>query len=230
MKLLIDFFPVVLFLIAYKFTNIYTATIVITAASFVQVAGYWLVTRRVEKMHLISLALFVVLGGLTIYLRDKRFIMWKPTIINWLFAAAFAVSAYIGGKPLIQRMLSGQLALPDIAWKKLNWAWVGFFIVSGLINLYFAQRYIVAQDALVQVAPETTDEQLADLDCSTGFSTAAIPLCETASAKEKTWVGVKVFGLMGLTILFIIAQTIFLMRYMEKDDESAPETENQDST
>jgi len=122
MKLLIDFFPVVLFLIAYKFTNIYTATIVIIAASFVQVAGYWLVNRRVEKMHLISLALFVVLGGLTIYLRDKRFIMWKPTIINWLFAAAFAVSAYIGGKPLIQRMLSGQLALPDIAWKKLNWA------------------------------------------------------------------------------------------------------------
>ncbi len=230
MKFLIDFFPVVLFLIAYKFTNIYTATMVIIVAAFIQVAGYWLVTRRVEKMHLISLALFIVLGGLTLYLRDKRFIMWKPTIVNWLFAAAFVGSAYIGGKPLIQRMLSGQLDLPDIAWKKLNWAWVGFFIVSGLINLYFAQRYIVAQDALVQVAPETTDEQLADLDCSTGFSTAAIPLCETASAKEKTWVGVKVFGLMGLTILFIIAQTIFLMRYMEKDDESAPETENQDST
>ena len=230
MKFLIDFFPVVLFLIAYKFTNIYTATMVIIVAAFIQVAGYWLVTRRVEKMHLISLALFIVLGGLTLYLRDKRFIMWKPTIVNWLFAAAFVGSAYIGGKPLIQRMLSGQLDLPDIAWKKLNWAWVGFFIVSGLINLYFAQRYIVAQDALVQVAPKTTDEQLADLDCSTGFSTAAIPLCETASAKEKTWVGVKVFGLMGLTILFIIAQTIFLMRYMEKDDESAPETENQDST
>ena len=230
MKFLIDFFPVVLFLIAYKFTNIYTATMVIIVAAFIQVAGYWLVTRRVEKMHLISLALFIVLGGLTLYLRDKRFIMWKPTIVNWLFAAAFVGSAYIGGKPLIQRMLSGQLDLPDIAWKKLNWAWVGFFIVSGLINLYFAQRYIVAQDALVQVAPETTDEQLADLDCSTGFSTAAIPLCETASAKEKPWVGVKVFGLMGLTILFIIAQTIFLMRYMEKDDESAPETENQDST
>ena len=230
MKLLIDFFPVVLFLIAYKFTNIYTATIVIIAASFVQVAGYWLVTRRVEKMHLISLALFVVLGGLTIYLRDKRFIMWKPTIINWLFAAAFAVSAYIGGKPLIQRMLSGQLALPDVAWKKLNWAWIGFFIVSGLINLYFAQRYIVAQDALTSAAPETSDEQLADLDCSTGFSTAALPLCETARAKEKTWVTVKVFGLMGLTILFIIGQTIFLMPYMEKDDENPPGTENQDST
>jgi len=224
MKLLIDFFPVVLFLIAYKFTNIYTATMVIIAASFVQIAGYWLVTRRIEKMHVISLVLIVLLGGLTLYLRDKRFIMWKPTIINWLFAAAFVVSAYIGGKPLIQRMLSGQLELPDIAWKKLNWAWVGFFIVSGLVNLYFAQRYIVAQDALIAAAPETTEEQLADLDCSTGFSTVALPLCETASAKEKTWVSVKVFGLMGLTILFIIGQTVFLMRYM-KEDENPPTTD-----
>jgi len=230
MKLLIDFFPVVLFLIAYKFTNIYTATMVIIVASCVQVAGYWLVTRKVEKMHLVSLALFIVLGGLTLYLRDKRFIMWKPTIINWLFAAAFVGSAYIGGKPLIQRMLSGQLELPDIAWKKLNLAWVGFFIVSGLINLYFAQRYITAQDALMNAAPETTEEQLAHLDCSTGFTTAALPLCETALAKEKTWVGVKVFGLMGLTILFIIAQTIFLMRYMEKDEETPSEPENPDST
>jgi len=213
MKLLIDFFPVVLFLIAYKFTNIYTATMVIIAASFVQITGYWLAT-----------------SGLTLYLRDKRFIMWKPTIINWLFAAAFVVSAYIGGKPLIQRMLSGQLQLPDIAWKKLNWAWVGFFIVSGLVNLYFAQRYIVAQDALIAAAPDTSDEQLADLDCSTGFSAVALPLCETASAKEKTWVSVKVFGLMGLTILFIIGQTVFLMRYMEKDDENPSEAENQDSS
>lgn len=225
MKFLIDFFPVILFLIAYKFTNIYVATMVIICASFVQVAAYWLIKRRFEKMHLLSLALFVVLGGMTLYLRDKRFIMWKPTIINWLFAAGFAASAYIGSKPLIQRMLAGQINLPEMAWKKLNWAWIGFFILSGLINLYFAQQYITAQGALTDAVPGITSDQLADLDCSTGFSDDTIPLCETASAKESTWVKVKVFGLMGLTILFIIGQTIFLMRYMkeEETDEDNPD-------
>jgi len=231
MKFLIDFFPVILFLIAYKFTNIYVATMVIIAASFIQVGALWLINRKVEKMHLISLVLFVVLGGLTLYLRDKRFIMWKPTIINWLFAAAFAVSAYIGTKqPIIQRMLSGQMQLPGHAWRKLNWAWIGFFIVSGLINLYFAQRYITAQDALTNAVPTISAEQLADLDCSAGFEPATQPLCENASQKESTWVKVKVFGLMGLTILFIIGQTIFLMRYLKDDDEkpddSLPGDEN----
>lgn len=233
MKFLIDFFPVILFLIAYKFTNIYTATLVIIIASMVQVAAYWLVTRRFEKMHLVSLALFIVLGGLTLYLRDKRFIMWKPTIVNWLFAGGFALSPlFMGGKPLIQSMLSGQINLPNIAWKKLNWAWIVFFIVSGLINLYFAQRYIVAQNALTQAAPAITSEQLADLDCETGFTDEAVPLCETARQKEKTWVSVKVFGLMGLTVLFIIGQTIFLMRYMEQDDPDPdnPSTDRESSS
>ncbi len=231
MKFLIDFFPVVLFLIAYKFTNIYTATLVIIVASVVQIGAYWLITRRFEKMHVISAALFIVLGGLTLYLRDKRFIMWKPTIINWLFAAGFVGSAFIGSKPIIQRMLGSQIELPNIAWKKLNWAWVVFFIVSGLVNLYFAQRYIVAQDALTAAAPEITSEQLEDLDCSIGFSETALPLCETARQKEKTWVGVKVFGLMGLTFIFIIGQTIFLMRYMKEDENpDDPDTNNEAPT
>ena len=223
MKFLFDFFPLALFLIVYKFGDIYTATMVIIAASFVQVGVHWLIHRRFEKMHLVSLALFIVLGGMTLYLRDKRFIMWKPTIVNWLFAAAFIVTAFIGEKPLIQRMLGGQMKMADAIWRKLNVGWVIFFIVSGLVNLYFAQLYITAQDQLVAAAPSLTSEQLADLDCENLFTGEIRPLCDAASDREKTWVTVKVFGLMGLTILFIIGQSIFLMRHIESDDDPAPD-------
>lgn len=219
MKFLFDFFPLALFLIVYKFGDIYTATMVIIAASFVQVGVHWLIHRRFEKMHLVSLALFVVLGGMTLYLRDKRFIMWKPTIVNWLFAAAFIATAFIGEKPIIQRMFGGQMKMADAIWRKLNVGWIIFFIISGLVNLYFAQSYITAQNELVAAAPSLTSDQLADLDCQTLFTGEIRPLCQTASDREKTWVTVKVFGLMGLTILFIIGQSIFLMRHIESDDE-----------
>lgn len=219
MKFLFDFFPLALFLAVYKFADIYTATMVIIAASFVQVAVHWLIHRRFEKMHLVSLALFIVLGGMTLYLRDKRFIMWKPTIVNWLFAAAFIATAFVGKQPLIQRMLASQIKMPDKIWRQLNIGWIAFFIFSGLINLYFAQRYITAQDALVAAAPAVTPDQLADLDCATQFNGDTLPLCQTASQREKTWVSVKVFGLMGLTILFIIGQSLFLMRHIQTDEE-----------
>ena len=224
MKFVFDFFPLALFLIVYKFADIYVATMVIIAASFVQVAVHWLIHRRFEKMHLVSLALFIVLGGMTLYLRDKRFIMWKPTIVNWLFAAAFIATAFIGKQPLIQRMLGGQMKMPDNIWRQLNIGWVLFFVFSGLVNLYFAQRYITAQNALVAVAPAVTPGELADLDCEAQFNDDAVPLCQTASEREKTWVSVKVFGLMGLTILFIIGQSLFLMRHIQTEEDPEEST------
>ncbi len=224
MKLLFDFFPLALFLIVYKLSDIYMATMVIIAASIVQVGVHWLIHRRFEKMHLVSLGLFIVLGGMTLYLRDKRFIMWKPTIVNWLFAAAFLVTGLAGQKKtLIERMLGSQMELATDVWKKLNLGWIVFFIVSGLINWYFAQQYITAQNALVAAVPTVNADQLANLDCSADFATGQQALCQEASDREKTWVTVKVFGLMALTIVFIIAQSIYLMRHL-KDTEPQADT------
>lgn len=224
MKLLFDFFPLALFLIIYKLSDIYMATMVIIAASIVQVGVHWLIHRRFEKMHLVSLGLFIVLGGMTLYLRDKRFIMWKPTIVNWLFAAAFLVTGLVGQKKtLIERMLGSQMELATDVWKKLNLGWIVFFIISGLINLYFAQQYITAQNALVAAVPTVNADHLANLDCSADFATSQQALCQEASDREKTWVTVKVFGLMALTIVFIIAQSLYLMRHL-KDTEPQADT------
>ena len=77
MKLLVDFFPVLLFFAAYKLYDIYMATAVAIAASVIQVAIHWYRHRRVETMHLVTLGLLVVFGGLTILLQDRAFIMWK---------------------------------------------------------------------------------------------------------------------------------------------------------
>ena len=96
MKFLIDFFPVLLFFVAYKVYDIYVATAVAIAASAFQVGWLWLRHRRAETMHLVTLGLLVVFGGLTIALQDRTFIMWKPSIVNWLFAAAFLLSHFVG--------------------------------------------------------------------------------------------------------------------------------------
>jgi len=105
MKLLIDFFPIVLFFAAYKLADIYVATLAAIAGAVLQVGYMWLRTRKIEPMHLISLVLILVFGGATWFLRDPTFIKWKPTVLNWLFAIVFLGSQFIGQKPVIQRML-----------------------------------------------------------------------------------------------------------------------------
>lgn len=180
MKLLFDLFPVILFFIAYKMYDIYTATAVIIIASVTQVLYFYLKNRRIEKMHIITLVLILVLGGLTLYLQDEDFIKWKPTIVNWGFALAFLGSHYIGKKPIIQRMMDQMIQLPELVWGRLSWLWIAFFVLSGATNLYVAFNY--------------------DTD---------------------TWVNFKLFGLMGMTLVFIIIQGIYINKYMQESDSEA---------
>ena len=141
MQLLFDFFPVIAFFVAYKLTDIYVATGVIIVAVVVQTAVQWFRHRKVSSMALISGALVLVFGGLTLLVHDKAFIQWKVTVVNWLFAAGFIASRYFGDRTIIERLLGENLTLAPNLWRRLNWAWAAFFLVMGSVNLYVAHNY-----------------------------------------------------------------------------------------
>lgn len=178
MKMLFDFFPVLLFFAAYKTYDIYTATAVLIAASAIQTIGHRLVKGRFEKSHVITLVLVALFGSLTLVLHDEVFIKWKPTAINWLFTLIFIGSHFIGEKTVIERMMGGNITLPASVWNKLNMAWAIFFALLGALNLYVAFSF--------------------DTD---------------------TWVNFKLFGLMGLTFAFIIAQSLYLVPYLKEGEQ-----------
>ncbi|HER34376.1 MAG: septation protein A [Halothiobacillaceae bacterium] len=175
MKFLFDFFPILLFFAAYHLAGIYVATAVAMVASVIQIAAGWLVWRKVERMHWISATLIVLFGGMTLILHNPLFIMWKPTILNWLFALVFLGSAFVGSKPLVQRMMEHVIQVPRSIWHRVNWAWVAFFIVSGAANILVAYRF-----------------------------------------PEAVWVNFKLFGLMGMTFVFMILQGLYLGLHAER--------------
>lgn len=140
MRILFDLFPVILFFVAYKMGDIYLATGVAIVASIAQIGWLKLRGRRIDKMLWVSLGLITVFGGLTLLLRDKTFIQWKPTVLYWLFGAVLA-GASLSGRNLLRGMLSEQVQLPAPVWARLNWSWVGFFGFMGAANLYVAYNF-----------------------------------------------------------------------------------------
>jgi intracellular septation protein len=140
MKFLFDLFPVILFFVAFQFWGIFVATAVAIAASVAQIGWLALRGRRIDKMLWVSLAIIVVFGGLTLLLRDKTFIQWKPTVLYWLFGAVLA-GASLTGRNLIRTMMSEQVQLPQRVWERLNWSWVAFFVLMGFANLYVAYNF-----------------------------------------------------------------------------------------
>lgn len=183
MQLLFDFFPVIAFFIAYKVAGIYVATAVIIVAVIAQVGVQWFRHQKISSMSLVSAALVLVFGGLTLLVHDKAFIQWKPTVVNWLFAAAFLGSQFIGGQPIVQRLLGSQVPLPSASWRRLNLGWVVFFVVMGAANLYVARNY-----------------------------------------SEATWVNFKLFGVLGLTLVFVLAQGAWIASKTDRTDASASDS------
>lgn len=203
MKLLFDFLPILLFFGTFKYAEankawaadfatqhlgflvaggkvgvqegpVMLATVVVIIATLGQVAWLKLRGRKVDFMLWLSLGLVVVLGGLTIWFRSETFIKWKPSVLYWAMGLSFWVSQALFGRNLLRLLLGAQLTLPDMVWRRLNFAWIAFFGLMGLLNLWVAYSF--------------------SLD---------------------TWVNFKLFGGIGLMLLFTLAQGLYLSRYLE---------------
>lgn len=164
MKQFFDFFPVLAFVVAYFTTkDMVLATKILIAASAVQIAGFWLIKRTVEKIHLVTFAILLVLGGLTIALRDDAFIMWKPTIVNWLFAVIFLGSQFIGKRNLVRTLVEGfvkqmphmKVEVPEDKWLPLNLSFVAFFLFLGATNLVVMYHFDKDTWALYKLIGQT---------------------------------------------------------------------------
>jgi len=141
MQLLIDFLPIIVFFVVFKLQGMYAATASIMAVMTIQIAVQWLRKRTVNKMLLVSGILVVIFGSATLVLRDPIFIQWKPTIVEWLFAAAFLGSQYIGPQTLTERIMGHAIELPATLWRQLNLMWVANFAVLGGANLYVVYNF-----------------------------------------------------------------------------------------
>lgn len=213
MKLLFDFLPIILFFGVFKYAEgqqdwaadfatrhlgfmvadgrvgtaeapVLLATAVVIIATLAQVGWLKARGRKVDMMLWISLALVVVLGGLTIWFHSETFIKWKPSGLYWAMGLSLWVSQAFFGRNLLRMLLGQQMELPDPVWRTLNFAWVAFFAVMGLLNLWVAYS----------------------------FDTA-------------TWVNFKLFGGIGLMLLFTLAQGIYLSRHLP--DEPASDSQQQ---
>ena len=178
MKQFFDFIPLLVFFAVYKFYDIYTATAALMVVTVLQIAITWFTLRKLEKMHLITLAMVLVFGGFTLFFHDDAFIKWKVTVINLLFSAALLVSQLVFKKPLIKQMLGKEMQLPDAIWSRVNLAWAGFFAVAAATNTYIAFH---------------------------------LP--------QEVWVNFKVFGLLGMTLLFTVATVFYLYRHLPAEQE-----------
>lgn len=170
MKFLLDFLPIILFFGTAKYAESHAdwaarfatdhfgfivsggvvgteeapallATVVVIIATTLQI-GYLLARgRKVDLMLWMTFVLAVVLGGATIWFHNPTFIKWKPSVLYWAMGLAFWASQALFHKNLLQTLIGEQLELAPSVWQRLNFAWIAFFALMGLLNLYVAYSF-----------------------------------------------------------------------------------------
>ena len=170
MKLLLDFLPLVLFFGTFKYAEahkdwaatfasdhfgaivsggvvgpdeapVLLATLVVIVATLAQIGVIFARGKKPDMMLWITFALVVVLGGATVWFHNATFIKWKPSVLYWAMGLTFWVSQTLFRKNLLQSLIGDQLELPAAVWQRLNFAWIGFFALMGLLNLYVAYSF-----------------------------------------------------------------------------------------
>ncbi|MCA3635252.1 MAG: septation protein A [Rhabdaerophilum sp.] len=109
------------------------ATAVFMVGMLASLIATWLLYRRLPIMPLVSGAVVLVFGGLTLALHDDLFIKLKPTIVNSLFGMVL-LGGLAFGRPLLPYVLDSVFQLDDEGWKKLTFRWGVFFFVLAAIN------------------------------------------------------------------------------------------------
>lgn len=218
MKFLLDFFPIALFFVVYKTKalhfyqqeGLHSAIIAMAIAMFVQILIVRIRTQEFEKAPLIGLALLVVFGGVTIYIDNPVFIMWKVSVLYVVFALVLIGSLWVGKQTLLARMLGKELKLPNQIWQTLTWVWGLGFIGIGFINAYY---YVIPSIKANDVFFGNGERfGLSGFDCTSSDNHA---LCLVAQQAEESWVNFKLFGTMGLTFILIIITIIFISKHVK---------------
>ena len=205
MKILFDFLPILLFFATFKYAEgqkewaarfasehfgflvsggvvgtseapVLLATLVVIVATLAQISFLLARGKKIDMMLWISLGLVVVLGGATVWFHNETFIKWKPSVLYWAMGASFWISQTFFRKNLLQALIGDQLELPRTVWQRLNFAWIAFFALMGLLNLYVAYSF-----------------------------------------DTSTWVNFKLFGGIGLMLLFTLGQGIYLSRHIKPE-------------
>ena len=177
-KFLIEFGPLVAFLIGYKFGNIFTATVYMLVATVAGLTFSLIFSRKINKVMLISSLLVIVSAGLTILSGNSIFIKMKPTILYCIFAGIFFGSLFKGNLT-IKYVLGNTISLKEEKnWRALNIRFMLFFIFMAIIN-ELVWRFF----------------------------------------EESMWVRFKIFGVIPITLLFVLLQIPYIMKHKKINSE-----------
>ncbi|MCP4616121.1 MAG: septation protein A [Bradyrhizobium sp.] len=132
-KLATELGPLIVFFAVNAKFNLFAATGAFMVAIVAAMIASYVVTKHVPLMALVTGAVVIVFGTLTLVLHDETFIKMKPTIVYSLFAAVLG-GGLLFGRSFIAIMFDQMFNLTATGWRILTMRWALFFLGMAVLN------------------------------------------------------------------------------------------------
>ncbi|MBP6736934.1 MAG: septation protein IspZ [Rhodobacteraceae bacterium] len=146
LKLALELGPVVLFFVMFGRLKDQTFTIggasysgfIVTTAAFILLiiatsALLWALTGKLSRMQMMTLVLVVVMGGLSVWLNDERFIKMKPTLLYLAFGGVLGFGL-LRGQSYLRLVMDEALPMQAEGWMILTRRLTAFFFALAVAN------------------------------------------------------------------------------------------------
>lgn len=90
-------------------------------------------TGRVSKVQMMTLVLVLVMGGLSVWLNDERFIKMKPTLLYAVFAGILGFGLW-RGESYLKLVMEDALPMQPEGWMILTRRFCAFFVGLAIAN------------------------------------------------------------------------------------------------
>ncbi|GAB1480948.1 inner membrane-spanning protein YciB [Paracoccaceae bacterium] len=146
LKLALELGPVVLFFVMFGRLKDRTFTFggadysgfIVTTGAFILLiiatsALLWALTGKLSRMQMMTLVLVVVMGGLSVWLNDERFIKMKPTLLYLAFGGVLGFGL-LRGQSYLRLVMDEALPMQAEGWMILTRRLTAFFFALAVAN------------------------------------------------------------------------------------------------
>ena len=135
-NLVVEFGPLVLFLVMFEFFNFQVATIILVITTVVVMISGYVVQKRIALFPLFASGSVIVFGLATVFLKDANFIIVKDSLFYGIFGSIIIINLLMN-RLVLKDLFLNLFAISDRGWKIVSWRWGIFMILLAVSNEIF---------------------------------------------------------------------------------------------
>jgi intracellular septation protein len=139
---LLEFGPVIIFLISYEYLRIYESTVLLMVATIISTFVTYRLQKRIPYIALYMAMITLVFGTMTLHFHKVKFIQMRDTLYD-ITAALTLIIGVMLNISFLRLAFEDVISMTTRSWNKLTYMWIACFIAIAIANEFVRRHFSI---------------------------------------------------------------------------------------